>query len=94
MPSIPRGTDVDDFVKGCTSLANVELNALNVAAISFEDCPLTKQSVLNLINAATDDVDITLKQTVYDAVASDSDVTTAIATKASGNITVQLVRAA
>lgn len=93
MPSIPRGTDVDDFVKGCTSLANIELNALNVEAISFEDCPLTKQSVLNLINAATADVDITLKQTVYDAYASDSDVTAAIAAKSGSSITVQLIRA-
>lgn len=93
MPSIPRGTDVDDFVKGCTSLANIELNELNVAAISFEDCPLTKQSVLNLINAATAEVAITLNETVYDAYASDSDVVAAIASKASSNITVSLVRA-
>ena len=93
MPSIPRGTDVDGFALGCTSLANIELNALNVAAISFADCPLTKQSVLNLINAATDNVDITLKADVYTAYASDSDVTSAIATKASSNITVQLISA-
>lgn len=93
MPSIPRGTDVDGFVSGCTSLANIEVNELNVAAISFEDSPLTKQSVLNLINAATDDIDITLKADVYTAYASDSDVTAAIASKASSSITVQLISA-
>ena len=94
MPNIPNGANVTDMVKGCTSLANIELNALNVAAISFEDCPLTKQSVLNLINAATADTSITLKQSVYDAYASDSDVMAAIASKASSSITVSLVRAA
>jgi len=93
MPSIPNGANVTDIVKGCTSLANIEVNELNVAAISFEDCPLTKQSILNLINAATVEVSITLKGTVYDAYASDSDVVAAIAAKASSNITVSLVRA-
>ena len=92
MPSIPRGVDVDDFVKGCTSLTNVELDELNVSAISFEDCPLTKQSVLNLINASTDNVDITLKQSVYDAYSADSDVVSAIANKATLNIIVNLIR--
>ena len=93
MPPIPRGVNVEDIFKGCISLANIEVNELNVAAISFEDSPLTKQSVLNLINAATDDIDITLKADVYTAYASDSDVTAAIASKASSSITVQLISA-
>ena len=93
MPSIPRGTDVDGFVSGCTSLANIEVNALNVAAISFADCPLTKQSVRNLIQAATDDVEITLKATVYNSVSADSDVLADIAAKHNNSIEVTLVSA-
>ena len=90
MPNIPRGVDVNDFVKGCTSLANITIEELNVEAISFEDCPLTKQSVLNLINVATADVDITLKSEVYEVMVADSDVQSAISTKASSNIVVNL----
>lgn len=90
MPSIPRGVDVLNFAKGCTSLANIELNELNVEAISFEDCPLTKQSVLNLVNAATADVTITLSATVYAAMSVDADVTAAIQAKAGSNINIVL----
>ena len=93
MPSIPRGVDVDDFVKGCTSLTNIEVDELNVESISFADCPLTKQSILNLINAATDDVEIILKSDVYNSYASDQDVVSAINIKANSNITVQLISA-
>lgn len=94
MPNIPNGSDVTDFAKGCTSLANITVDELNISSISFEDCPLTKTSVLNLINASTVSTDITLSQVVYDAYASDPDVTSAIAAKASSSITVQLIRAA
>ena len=90
LPSFPNGVNVDKIVKGCTSLANVELNALNVDAISFIDCPLTKQSVLNLINAATTDVTITLKSDIYSNMIADSDVQSAIAAKGGDNITVTL----
>ena len=90
LPSIPRGVDVTDIVRGCTSLANVELNQLNVEAIDFGDCPLTKQSVLNLINAATDNVSITLSAATYAAVNGDADVTAARDEKAVQNIIVDL----
>ena len=93
MPSIPRGVDVTGFVSGCTSLANVTLEELNVAAISFADCPLTITSVKNLITAATDNVEITLKADVYTTCSSDAGVQEAIAGKASSNITVTLVSA-
>ncbi len=89
MPSFPRGTNVTDIVRGCTALANIEVSQLNVEAISFEDCPLTKQSVLNLINAATtvnDTTTITLSTTTYNAVKDDSDVLAAIDAKAAQNI--------
>ena len=90
MPSIPRGVDVNGFVDGCTSLANITLDELNVDAISFGDCPLTKQSVLNLINAATADVDITLKSDVYAEMVEDADVQSAISAKLGSSITVNL----
>lgn len=90
MPSFPRGTNVTDIVRGCISLANIEVDELNVEAISFEDSPLTKQSVLNLINAATDDVAITLKDDVYNLYYNDADVLSAIAEKAGDNIEVVL----
>lgn len=90
MPSIPRGVDVVDFAKGCTSLANIELDELNVEAISFGDSPLTKQSVLNLVNAATDDVTITLRDDIYNLYYNDTDVVSAINTKAGSGINVVL----
>lgn len=89
MPSIPIGMLVTDIVKGCVSLANIEVNALS-NDISFEDCPLTKQSVLNLINAATDDVTITLKADIYSTMVADADVQSAIASKLNDGITVNL----
>lgn len=89
MPSIPAGANVGDFARGCTRLANIEIDELN-NSISFEDCPLTKQSVLNLIDAATTDVDITLKSDVYTEMIEDADVQSAINTKAGSNIIVNL----
>ncbi|MBO7617286.1 MAG: BspA family leucine-rich repeat surface protein [Bacteroidales bacterium] len=90
MPSIPRGTNVTDICKGCFALANIVVDELNVEAISFADCPLTKQSVLNLVNAATADTEITLKPSVYEAYAQDSDVVAALAAKAGDSINVSL----
>lgn len=90
MPSIPNGVNVDKIVKGCTSLANIEIDELNVSAISFQDCPLTKQSVLNLINAATTDVTITLRSDIYSIMSVDADVQSAITAKGGDNITVTL----
>lgn len=90
MPSIPRGVNVIDFARGCTSLANIELDELNVEAISFGDSPLTKQSVLNLVNAATDDVTITLRDDIYNLYYNDTDVVSAINTKAGSGINVVL----
>ena len=90
MPSIPRGVNVDKIVKGCISLANIEIDELNVEFISFQDCPLTKQSILNLINAATDDVTIKLNSEVYTNYNSDSDILSAISNKNNSGIEVIL----
>ena len=88
-PTIAAGVDITDIVRGCFALANIEINALS-NDISFEDCPLTKQSVLNLINAATTNLEITLKPSVYEAYAQDSDVVAALAAKAGQNVNVTL----
>lgn len=88
-PTFAAGVDITDIVRGCFALANIEINALS-NDISFEDCPLTKQSVINLINAATTDIAITLKPSVYEAYAQDSDVVAALAAKAGDSINVSL----
>ena len=89
MPSIPAGANVTNIARGCVSLANIEVNALS-NDISIEDCPLTKQSVINLIDAATVSLTITLEPTVYETMIADADVQSAISEKAGSSIVVNL----
>lgn len=89
-PTIAAGVDITDIVRGCFALKNVEIDALN-NDISFEDCSLlTKQSVINLINASTLSLTITLESTLYEAMIVDSDVQNAVSAKLSENINVTL----
>ena len=94
--SIPSNCNVDGIFTGAFYVENIIAYSIS-NSMNLKDCPLTKQSVLNLINAAQANITYTLKYSVYNKCASGgewySDVQAAIDAKALQGYTVTLISA-